>query len=416
VDDDARSSSSPIVVEMPPMRPFDRPRPGPDAHVPDRLRDLRRLVRELPPIPGLGYAGSAGSAAGTPTVPPSGRPRLSAPAAALLTTYRDWLLVRHRSPRTIEAYLGWAARYLQHHGVDDPRPLGGAGIDAFLTALARAGLSASTQNQARAALVNLLRDVLQETVERTDAVVRAKRPTRVPTVLTRAEVMEVLRGLPRPLKLPAGLLYASGLRLLECLRLRVKDVDLQYRALTVRGGKGAKDRVVPVADALLPGLARHLSRRRVAWERDVAHGVAGCTMPPGLDRKFPTARRRWEWQYVFVATRTLTDTAGRRCRHHLHETLLQRAVPAAARAAGLTKRVSCHTFRHSFATHLLEDGYDIRRVQELLGHRDVRTTMIYTHVVQRGGLGVRSPLDGALDEGASDKRGRWRGGLGGWRP
>lgn len=357
--------------------------------------DAARFVRELPPIAGL----TGGSGRSSPYSPPdrrSHRQPPSAAAAALLTLYRDWLLVRHRSSRTIESYLGWVARYLQYHGVDDPRPLGGAGVDAFLTALARAGLSASTQNQARAALVCLLRDVLEEVVARGHAVVRAKRPETVPTVLTRSEVMGVLRALPPHLKLPASLLYASGLRLLECLRLRVKDVDLAYRTLTVRGGKGAKDRVTPLADALVPALSRHLARRRASWERDLAQGIDGSMLPPGLRRKYPTAWRQWEWQHVFVATRTLTDADGRRCRHHLHETLLQRAVPQAARAAGLGKRVSCHTFRHSFATHLLEDGYDIRRVQELLGHRDVRTTMIYTHVVQRGGLGVRSPLDGAL--------------------
>ena len=370
---------------------------------PPHLRDVARFVRELPPIAGLDQPRGAAVVPGRRS-----RARLTAPAAALLGAFRDWLLARHRSPRTIEAYLGWAARYLQFHAIDDPRPLGGAGIDAFLTALARAGLSASTQNQARAALVNLLRDVLSTPVERAEAVIQARRPARVPTVLTREEVLAVLRGLPRHLKLPAGLMYSSGLRLLECLRLRVKDVDLAYRTLTVRGGKGAKDRVTPLAESLRGAVVRHLARRRAQWERDLRHGVDGSTMAAGLRRKFPGAGRLWEWQYVFVATRALTEVDGRRCRHHLHETLLQRAVPAAARAAGLGKRVSCHTLRHSFATHLLEDGYDIRRVQELLGHEDVRTTMIYTHVVQRGGLGVRSPLDGALGRAAGGSPGNPR--------
>ena len=323
-------------------------------------------------------------------------------AAELLQLHRDALLARHFSPRTIEAYLGWTVRFVVHHDTGDPRALralGAAGIDAFLTGLAREGLSASTQNQARAALVHLLRDVLRESIERTQAVVRARRATKVPNVLTREEAMAVLRRLPRRLKLPAGLLYGSGLRLMECLSLRVKDVDLAYRSVTVRGGKGAKDRTTPLAELLVEPLRRHLARRHAAWERDMRAGLDGSTMPPGLRRKLPSAGRAWEWQFVFAASRTLVDAEGRRCRHHLHESVLQRAVPAAARAAGLGKRVSCHTFRHSFATHLLEDGYDIRRVQELLGHRDVRTTMAYLHVMQRGGTGVRSPMDGAMGAG-----------------
>lgn len=333
------------------------------------------------------------------------RVRPTVAAERLLSRQRDWLLARRRSPRTIEAYLAWSARYLAFHGADDPRPFGDAGSTQFLTTLARAGLSTSTQNQARAAIVCLLRDVMDELVDQRGLVVRAKRPLFVPTVLTRAEVRSVLRRLPRQLVLPAAVLYGSGLRLLECLQLRVKDLDLAYRTVTVRGGKGAKDRVTPLADALVPALQRHLGRRRRAWEHDLAHGVSGSTLPAGLRRKLPGAGRAWPWQYVFPGLRTLTDAEGRRCRHHLHETVLQRAVPVAARGAGIAKRVSCHTFRHSFATHLLEAGYDIRRVQELLGHRDVRTTMVYTHVVQRGGLGVRSPLDGVPGTGMAV--GRW---------
>lgn len=321
---------------------------------------------------------------------------MSLSAERLLSRQRDWLLARRRSPRTIEAYLAWSARYLAFHATDDPRPLGDAGITEFLTTLARAGLSASTQNQARAAIVCLLRDVMDELVDQRGLVVRAHRPLHVPAVLTREEVRLVLRRLPRQLALPVAVLYGSGLRLLECLQLRVKDLDLAYRTVTVRGGKGAKDRVTPLADVLVPALERHLASRRRSWERDLVHGIGGSTLPAGLQRKLPGMGLAWEWQYVFPGVRTVTAPDGRRCRNHLHETVLQRAVPLAARGAGIAKRVSCHTFRHSFATHVLEAGYDIRRVQELLGHRDVRTTMVYLHVLQRGGLGVRSPLDGLL--------------------
>ena len=370
------------------LHAFDR---SPDLA--SRLADLRRFVRELPAIPGLSPYRAAPS-----NIPDrrSVRRPLTPAAESLLARLRDWLVARRRSPRTVEAYLAWSARYLQFHDADDPRPLGDAGINAFLTALATAGLSASTQNQARAALVCLLRDVLDEVVDQRGIIIRAKRPLRLPTVLTRPEVFTVLRHVPPRLKLAATLLYASGLRLNECLQLRVKDVDFGYRALTVRGGKGAKDRVTVLPELLVRPLERQLARRKAEWAHDLAHGIQGCTLPPSVLRKHPGAAEAWPWQYLFAASRTLTDFAGRRCRHHLHETLLQRAVPTAARAAGIGKRVTCHTFRHSFATHLLEDGYDIRSVQELLGHRDVRTTMLYTHVVRRGGLGIRSPLDGGL--------------------
>ena len=322
----------------------------------------------------------------------------------MLARFRDWLLARHRSPRTIEAYLGWTSRYLAFLGTDEVAAAGDAGINAFLTSLARAGMSASTQNQARAALVSLHRDLLEDPAYGGELVVRATRAERVPDVLARDEVLAVLGRLPRHLKLAAGLLYSSGLRLLECLQLRVKDVDLTYRALTVRGGKGAKDRVTVLSDALVRGMHRHLTRRRAQWARDLSHGIEGSLVPEAYARKHPGAARAWEWQYVFVASRTTVDASGARRRAHLHESQLQRAVPAAARAAGIGKRVTCHTFRHSFATHLLEDGSDIRSVQELLGHRDVRTTMLYTHVIQRGGLGVRSPLDRMVGEGG-ERRG-----------
>jgi len=352
--------------------------------MPEVPRDVPRQARERPLVPADATVRGTYRRVHDPLTPTS---------ATLLARYRDCLLVRHRSPRTIEAYQGWAARYLAFLGAGDPRVAGDAGINAYLTSLARAGLSASTQNQAKAALVALHREALGDPAYRGDFVVHAHRPQRLPNVLTGEEVERVLRALPRQLKLPAGLLYASGLRLTECLTLRVKDVDFSYRTLTVRGGKGDKDRVTVLSDALLPGMHRHLARRRAQWARDLRQGIAGSMVPSTYLRKHPGAATAWEWQYVFVATRASADGAGVRRRWHLHESALQRAVPAAARAVGIAKRVTCHTFRHSFATHLLENGYDIRSVQELLGHRDVRTTMLYTHVVQRGGLAVRSPLD-----------------------
>lgn len=360
---------------------------GPPSTVSAWPRDAAWRVRELPPVPP--------DAGGRGTYRRVHHP-LSTGGVALLSRLRDALLARHRSPRTIEAYLAWAARYLAFLGTDDPAAAGDAGANAYLISLARAGVSASTQNQAKAALVALHREALGDPSYRGDLIVRANRGQHLPSVLTREEVVAVLGALPRPLKLPAALLYSSGLRLMECLELRVKDVDLAYRALTVRCGKGAKDRVTVLSDTLLPGMRRHLARRRAQWQRDLQRGIAGTMVPPAYLRKHPGARRAWEWQYLFAAVRASPDASGVRLRGHLHESLLQRAVPAAARGAGIAKRVTCHTFRHSFATHLLEDGYDIRSVQELLGHRDVRTTMLYTHVIQRGGMGVRSPLDGLV--------------------
>ena len=256
-------------------------------------------------------------------------------------------------------------------------------------------MSAATQNQARAALLFLYRDVLRMPVDALAGVVPAKRARRVPDVMTREEVQRVLgcmKGTPR---LVAGLLYGSGLRLLEALQLRVKDLDPARGELVVRRGKGAKDRVTVLPARLRGPLADHLLIRRRLHDADLARGMGAAPLPEALGRKFPGAGRDWGWQFVFPAARSWRDPAtGERRRHHLHESVLQRAVHEAALRAGLAKRVTCHTFRHSFATHLLESGYDIRTVQELLGHQDVRTTMIYTHVLNRGGRGVRSPLDG----------------------
>ena len=318
------------------------------------------------------------------------------PKPRLLDMVRDELRRRHYSRRTEESYVGWIRRYVVFHGRRHPSDLGVEHVKGFLSALATQGnVAASTQNQALAALVFLYRDVLLLPVDQVENVVRAKRPVRLPTVLTRDEVRRVIAELPKnQLRLMATLLYGAGLRLLECCELRVKDVDFGANQIIVRGGKGAKDRVTMLPVAIQPALTRHLHKVRLLHDRDLRRGGGGVSMPDALARKFPHASRDWRWQFVFPATRTARDPeTGGGYRGHLHESVLQRAVRDAVVASGITKRATCHTFRHSFATHLLEDGYDIRTVQELLGHRDVNTTMIYTHVLNRGGRGVRSPLD-----------------------
>jgi integron integrase len=319
----------------------------------------------------------------------------STPPRRLLDRVRDAVRARHYSPRTEEAYLAWIRRFILFHGKRHPASMGAPEVAAFLTDLATARrVSASTQNQALSALLFLYGDVLDRPLDALVGLVRARRPTRVPLVLSRDEVKAVLAHLRGPVWLIASLLYGSGLRLLECLELRVKDVDLHMRELTVRDGKGRKDRVslVPLAlDTALRGQLQDVAAQHVL---DVRAGAGSVALPDALVRKYP--RAAWEpgWQWVFPATRFYIDPdTGQRRRHHLHESMVQRAVKEAVRAAGLTKPASCHTLRHSFATHLLEAGYDIRTIQELLGHSDVATTMIYTHVLNRGGRGVRSPLD-----------------------
>jgi integron integrase len=276
--------------------------------------------------------------------------------------------------------------------------MGAAEVTAFLSSLAvDDDVSASTQNQALVAILFLYREVLGETLPWLDDVVRAKRPARLPAVMTAREVAAVLRELGGVPKLMATLLYGSGLRLMECARLRVKDVDFDMRQITIRDGKGGRDRRTVLPDTAIAPLRSHLNDVRAQHERDVSRGAGFVELPDALRRKLPSAPREWIWQWVFPATRTYVDrVTGERRRHHLHESVLQRAVKEAARRARVPKRVTCHTFRHSFATHLIESGYDIRTVQELLGHRDVSTTMIYTHVLNRGGHGVRSTADGLI--------------------
>ncbi|MCL6546824.1 MAG: integron integrase [Bryobacteraceae bacterium] len=273
--------------------------------------------------------------------------------------------------------------------------MGAPEVTKFLTSLAVDGrVAASTQNQALSALLFLYKDVLAIDLPWLDGIVRAKRPERLPVVLTREEVRAVLQSLDGVPRLMACLLYGAGLRVLECCRLRVQDLDFATNQIVVRGGKGDKDRVTMLPGIARAGLLEHLEAVRARHRRDLAAGAGWVELPTALARKYPNAGREWAWQWVFPATRVYRDRlTGQRRRHHLHESVLQRAVKAAVRKAGLAKRASPHTLRHSFATHLLEDGHDIRTVQELLGHRDVSTTMIYTHVLNRGPAAVRSPAD-----------------------
>jgi integron integrase len=313
----------------------------------------------------------------------------------LLDRVRQEVRLRHYSRRTEEAYVGWIRRYIVFHGKRHPSTMGVAEIAAFLTWLAETrGVSASTQNQALQAVLFLYRDVLRADPGIVEGVVRARRAQRLPVVLSRAEVRAVLAALDGSMWLIVALLYGAGLRLLECLDLRVKDVDFDRSQIMVRQGKGRKDRAVPLPALLVTPLRKHLDRVREQHARDHARGEGSVRLPDAFARKSPGSATDWQWQYVFPAARVCRDPRwGRPGRYHLHESAVQRAVVDAVRKAGISKRATCHTFRHSFATHLLEDGYDIRTVQTLLGHADVSTTMIYTHVLERGALGVRSPAD-----------------------
>ena len=313
----------------------------------------------------------------------------------LLDQVRDRLRVLHYSLRTERTYLDWIKRFILFHGKRHPRDMGGPEVQAFLSHLAVAqNVAANTQNLALSAILFLYRDVLDMELPWLHGVTRAKKPQRLPTVLTRREVDLLLGALHGPLELLVRLYYGTGMRLMEGVRLRVKDVDLERRQITVRDGKGGKDRVTVLPESLLEPLARRLDLRRALFQADIAQGQAEVWLPDALARKYPNAPREWGWQYVFAAERLSTDPrSGAVRRHHVDEKQVQRHVRRAAIRAGIVKPVSPHTLRHSFATHLLESGYDIRTVQELLGHADVSTTMIYTHVLNRGGRGVVSPLD-----------------------
>ena len=312
----------------------------------------------------------------------------------LLEVVRRRLRERRYATRTAAAYIQWIRRFIVANGRRHPRDLAEADVARFLSMLALDGeVAPSTQNQALSALLFLYRNVLGRPLAAVEGVVPARRPRHVPVVLSRAELRTILRHLHAPHDLCVGVMYGSGLRLTECLRLRVKDVDFDRREIIVRDGKGGKDRRTPLAQRCAAPLHAWIERQHSRCSHDRRAGVATTGISEALQRKLPGVTLDWRWQYVFAARRTGVDPAGRRFRHHLDATALQRAFTVAVRASGIAKRATCHTLRHSFVTHLLESGADIRTVQELLGHTDVRTTMIYTHVLNRGGLGVRSPAE-----------------------
>ena len=317
-------------------------------------------------------------------------------APKLLDLVREKLRLLHYSIRTEDQYVQWIKRFILFHGKRHPREMGGGEVTAFLTDLAvRGKVAASTQNQALSALLFLYREVLAVDLPWMDEVVRAKRPARLPVVLTQNEVAAVLLRMQGVYALMAQLLYGTGMRLMECVRLRVKDVDFERLEIVVRDGKGAKDRVTMLPQKTVAPLQEHLRHRRLLFDADFVQHKAAVYLPDALAVKYPNAAIEWGWQYVFPSGSYSTDPrSGAIRRHHIDEKLLQRAMKRAVQAAGIAKPATPHTLRHSFATHLLESGYDIRTVQELLGHADVATTMIYTHVLNRGALGVESPLDG----------------------
>ena len=320
------------------------------------------------------------------------------PKKKLLDQVRDVMRLKHYSLRTERTYCDWIARFIRFHKMRHPAQMGEGEMSEFLTHLARAGnVSAATQNQALSALLFLYKEVLKQRVGWLQNVERAKKPARLPVVLTRDEVHKVFAHLHGTARLMARLLYGSGLRLMECVRLRVKDIDFAYARITVRDTKSGRDRVTMLPVNIAAALQLHLNKVKLQHEQDLADGFGEVWLPDALSRKYPRTAREWSWQFVFPSSRISIDprTQTKR-RHHIDESALQQAVKRAVRSASLAKSASCHTFRHSFATHLLENGYDIRTVQELLGHKDVSTTMIYTHVLNKGGHGVPSPLDGSL--------------------
>ena len=314
----------------------------------------------------------------------------------LLELFREAMRVRHYSNRTEDTYCAWVKRYVHFHNMRHPKEMGEQEINAFLTHLAVAEkVSASTQNQALSALLFLYRNVIGKEVGDLGHVIRARKPIHLPVVLTREEVKALLDQLSGDKWLMASLMYGSGLRLMECLRLRVQDIDFSRNEIMVRDGKGAKDRITMLPESLKKPLGDHLKNVKSMHDKDLADGWGRVLLPGALDRKYPNAPSEWRWQWVFPQENRWVNTkTGEEGRHHIDESLIQKAVKMAAFHAQLIKRATCHTFRHSFATHLLEAGYDIRTIQELMGHKDVSTTMIYTHVLNKGGHGVKSPVDG----------------------
>ncbi len=321
--------------------------------------------------------------------PAGGRPK------KLLDQVREVLRLNHYAIRTEEAYLNWIKRFVLFHGKRHPREMGATEVEEFLTDLATAGhVGVSTQKQALNALVFLYHRVLKLPFGVIEHLEKPKRPRRQPLVLTKEEAIRIIAALEGTPQLMAKLLFGTGLRLLECLRLRVKDIEFAQNQIVVRHGKGGKDRITMLPQSLKPVIEEHLRRVKILHEDDLKAGFGRVYLPDALERKYPRANQQWGWQWVFPAKTLAVDPrSGVTRRHHVHENSLQKAVQAAVRRSGLHKPASCHTLRHSFATHLLQSGYDIRTVQQLLGHSDVSTTMIYTHVLHQGGLGVRSPLD-----------------------
>ncbi|MEK7698792.1 MAG: integron integrase [Planctomycetota bacterium] len=313
----------------------------------------------------------------------------------MLDQVQNTIRLKHYSIRTEQSYIQWIKRFIIFHNKRHPKDMGEKEITEFLTHLAvRENVSSSTQNQALCALLFLYREVLQEDIGWLDDIERAKRSKRLPVVFTREEAKKILLRLEGKKWLMASLLYGTGLRLMECVRLRVKDVDFSYNHIVVREGKGDKDRITMLPESLKKPLQLQISRVKEIHEEDLKQGFGNVSLPDALEKKYPHASKELAWQYVFPASkRSIDPRSDIEKRHHVDESVLQRAVKDAIRSAGIHKQASCHTFRHSFATHLPEGGYDIRTVQELLGHKDVSTTMIYTHVLNKGGKGVRSPLD-----------------------
>lgn len=313
----------------------------------------------------------------------------------LLDQVRDTLRTKHYSYRTEQSYIDWIRRYILFHNKRHPMEMGGDEIKQFITYLAvERNVAASTQNQALSALLFLYKHVLEKEIEIPSNLLRTRRPKRLPTVLTHQEALTVINAMHGKTRLMAKILYGSGLRLMECMRLRVQDIDFGNQQIIVRDGKGENDRLTILPASIVPQLKVHLSDVKALHEKDLSEGFGEVALPFALARKYPNAGKEWGWQYVFPASKNSIDPmTGVVRRHHLDESVLQRAVRKAALQVGMTKRVSPHTFRHSFATRLLENGYDIRTVQELLGHKDIKTTMIYTHVLNRGPKAVRSPLD-----------------------
>lgn len=314
-----------------------------------------------------------------PTIPPD----LPPSNPKLLDRVRDVIRRKHYSFRTEQAYTDWIRRFILFHGKRHPSEMAETEVTQFLTHLAREGkVAASTQNQALSALLFLYKEVLKQEIGWLDQVERAKRPARLPVVLTKEEVRTLFKHIHGTHRLMTGLLYGSGLRLMECIRLRVKDIDFGYASVLVRDGKGSKDRITMLPINLAQPLERHLLKVKVQHEEDLEAGLGRVYLPTALERKYPNADREWGWQYVFPSSRISIDPRSQiKRRHHVEEGALQAAVKHAARESGIAKPATCHSLRHSFATHLLENGYDIRTVQELLGHKDVSTTMIYTHVL-----------------------------------